>query len=526
MVVQNGNRSTAADALARAEQALADGSIDAGDRADDALAAAGDDRLARARARRCQAAVAMWRGDVAWAASTLEATAEQVVDQCRTLAGGLALEAVTAWLHVGSVDAATRSVATARSLTAGGPEAAAAELAAVWIEVIAGRDDGRALLALGAGTTPPLPSDELALVNLTGALLVWTGQFDEARRRIARATVLARNHQQALQPFLAGALAELDFRTGRWEVGAAVARDGLALAQRGNSRNVAGMLHAHLAMFAAVRGDADLLEVHGAEAESAARASGVRATARLAAAARGMAALGAGHQDRAVGELSLAAQILDDCGIGHPGVAADRTDLVEALAGSGRADEARALLDELDARFGRADHPPTLAALARGRLWVAPDGDVDPLAVVALRHHDEVPLPFERGRTMLVVGRRRRRAGNRAGARQALSEALALFTSLRAEPWVDQTAAELLAAGGRVDPTGGPVERSPLSPQERRVVEAVRAGLSNREIGTTLFLSTKSVERHLTSIYRKLGVRSRTELLARTAAAASGDQPV
>ena len=86
------------------------------------------------------------------------------------------------------------------------------------------------------------------------------------------------------------------------------------------------------------------------------------------------------------------------------------------------------------------------------------------------------------------------------------------FERLHADAWARQAEAELRAAGGR--------HRLPaqddraLTPQERRVAAAVRRGASNRDIAADLFLSPKTVEFHLRQIYRKLDVRSRTQLVA------------
>ena len=61
-------------------------------------------------------------------------------------------------------------------------------------------------------------------------------------------------------------------------------------------------------------------------------------------------------------------------------------------------------------------------------------------------------------------------------------------------------------------PRNGPAEA--LTPQEELVAELVSRGMTNREVGTELFVSTKTVQYHLTRIYAKLGIRSRGELAA------------
>jgi DNA-binding CsgD family transcriptional regulator len=87
------------------------------------------------------------------------------------------------------------------------------------------------------------------------------------------------------------------------------------------------------------------------------------------------------------------------------------------------------------------------------------------------------------------------------------------FESLGAVPWMDRARAELHATGETVPRREGPALRE-LTPQELQVALLVGKGATNREAGAALFLSPKTVEAHLGRIYRKLGVRSRTELAA------------
>jgi DNA-binding NarL/FixJ family response regulator len=77
--------------------------------------------------------------------------------------------------------------------------------------------------------------------------------------------------------------------------------------------------------------------------------------------------------------------------------------------------------------------------------------------------------------------------------------------------WVARAAEELAATGARLRKRT-PALDEPLSSQETRVALRAARGMSNKEIASALFLSPKTVQRHLSSIYRKRGVRSRTEL--------------
>jgi DNA-binding CsgD family transcriptional regulator len=112
-------------------------------------------------------------------------------------------------------------------------------------------------------------------------------------------------------------------------------------------------------------------------------------------------------------------------------------------------------------------------------------------------------------RTELCFGERLRRNRDRIQARAALRRALTIFDGLGAEPWSERARSELAASGERLQ------RRSPvaaLTSQERQVAAIVGSGATNREAAAALFVSSKTIEFHLGNVYRKLGVRSRTEL--------------
>ena len=88
-----------------------------------------------------------------------------------------------------------------------------------------------------------------------------------------------------------------------------------------------------------------------------------------------------------------------------------------------------------------------------------------------------------------------------------MEEALAEFTWLGATPWMERTREELARLGQRG-------ERDELTATEQQVATLVADGRTNAEVANTLFMSPKTVEHHLTRIFRKLGLRSRTELAA------------
>jgi DNA-binding NarL/FixJ family response regulator len=143
-------------------------------------------------------------------------------------------------------------------------------------------------------------------------------------------------------------------------------------------------------------------------------------------------------------------------------------------------------------------------------------GDHDAHFIRALHMHETLGQPFERARTQLAYGERLRRERRRAEARALLSDALATFAALGASPWADRAQEELDASGLRAR-TRDPAITDRLTPRELQVALAVADGATNREAAARLYLSEKTIERHLGNVYRKLGLRSRSQLARRFA---------
>lgn len=152
------------------------------------------------------------------------------------------------------------------------------------------------------------------------------------------------------------------------------------------------------------------------------------------------------------------------------------------------------------------------ALLERVAGLVAPLDRAGEHFTAALSHHAAHHDAFERARTQLAWGVRLRRLRRPVDAQRHLGEAAATFRRIGATPWADRARHQAELAGARRSKPRavGPNE---LTPQERAVIAEVARGRRNREIAATLFISPKTVEAHLTRIYRKLDVRSRTELL-------------
>ena len=196
---------------------------------------------------------------------------------------------------------------------------------------------------------------------------------------------------------------------------------------------------------------------------------------------------------------------------------------IEAVIGLGDLERAERLLGRLDG-WGRATGRAwTLATAARCRgLLRAAHGDGEGAVQAleeALAHHQDLAMPFELGRTLLVMGQVQRRAKRKRIAKQHLDRALEIFQSLPAPPWAGRARAELSRLGIR------PPAPLTLTATEERVAALAAAGHTNRQVAQALFLSPKTVEANLARVYRKLGIASRAELGAAIARAQSPHPP-
>jgi DNA-binding CsgD family transcriptional regulator len=186
-----------------------------------------------------------------------------------------------------------------------------------------------------------------------------------------------------------------------------------------------------------------------------------------------------------------------------------RADQLEALLELGLVDDAVRRLDawEADGRRLRRDWVLAHATRCRG-LVAASRGDVDKalsLLADAVSRHEAVGDPFGQARALLALGVARRRARQKRAARDAIEAACAGFETMGAERWAGRARDELGRIGGRTQVEG-------LTAAERRVADLVASGRTNAEVAAALFLAERTVASHLTRIYAKVGVRSRTEL--------------
>jgi DNA-binding CsgD family transcriptional regulator len=199
-------------------------------------------------------------------------------------------------------------------------------------------------------------------------------------------------------------------------------------------------------------------------------------------------------------------------------------DLVEVYVRTMRTEDARRVARDFLERVGPASPPlPRARALRITGLLTGPGTDYDAAFTESVELDLSVGLAFHAARTMLCHGERLRRDRRRVDGRAKLHAALDIFQRLDAIPWVERCEVELAASG---EAMGTPREADPsllLTPQELQVAILVAEGRRNREIAEMLFLSLRTIESHLSRVFRKLGVDSRTQLAVRMNGAA-GDQ--
>ncbi|GAA1263125.1 hypothetical protein GCM10009609_27730 [Pseudonocardia aurantiaca] len=395
--------------------------------------------------------------------------------------------------------------------TGDGLRATAVRVAAL---VLAGRE--REARAAIPATVPTGQADPWALLAavLLAQSLVWIEDADAARRVLGPVLEGAR---AAAGPVLAHALvvrAELDWQRGAWPSAHAAAAE--AMLRAGADGAAVGPALAALARVDAARGDFERCRERLERAVRAARPGPVLPI--RVPAVHGLAALGAGEVDSAVAHLEQAWGRAGQDGLRGADAVAVAADLAEALVRSGRPDRAAPVVAWLRARAEGSGlvGPAAAAARCEGLLAADPESAAGCFAA-AHRALGRADLPFEQARTLLLEGETLRRLRRPTLARVPLRAAAARFTGLGAHPWRERAERELGATGARApsaaDPEPVAADVTSLSPQELRIARTVAEGLNNAEAAAALYLSRKTVEAHLTRIYRKLGVRSRTDLV-------------
>ena len=341
--------------------------------------------------------------------------------------------------------------------------------------------------------------------------LLWRGDVERARAELQRLLDLAdARGEQVSYALLRFHLCDLELRAGGLDAASMLLDEWADTID--DQLLMWPMYERCRALLAAGRGSAEDVERWSSAAIEKAEATGVRWDRLEAIRATGIAALLAGDPAGAVTVLRAVSHDLERAGVEEPGAFPVAPDFVEALVEAEGFDEARAYTSRLARQGETQQHPWAQSTASRSAALVelaaagydeAPAGRLEQAAAA----YRALGLRLDEGRTLLALGRARRRARKWGGARRTLEAAAAVFDASGAEGWAELARAELSRVGARK-----PQAQGGLTPTEQRVAELAVSGKSNKEIAQALFVTVNTVEAHLSHAYAKLGVRSRGQL--------------
>ncbi len=454
------------------------------------------------------------RGDPLSAYTGLMAEAHRLREQRPDLALMLSANATSAAVFAGRGGDALASARQAAELggTIGGPYALYSRCMLGGVLALLGEPGGERLLDEAFALLPldDLPPRILPLMGDIAFAYVLFERFEEAQRihrLLARAAT--RRAAAGLMIWPVGEQALVDYRLGRWQAAYAGALEAERLALDCGLDNETANNRQLLGWITASRGRAAECRRYVDQVLEQAASSGARVFDLLACCVLGHLEMGLGHAEQAAEVLERAREMAAAFRFGNLTHYQWAPELAEAYARRGRGSDAQPIVDLLAAAGERSGKPLVLALSQRCRGLLS--DDFEEHFRLALELHERAERPFETARTQLCFGERLRRRRKRSQAREQLQAAWRTFSTLEADCWTERARAELEATGVKVSPravTGADL----LTPQEVQVALQVAAGASNREAAERLFISVKTVEYHLSHVYRKLGIASRAGL--------------
>jgi DNA-binding CsgD family transcriptional regulator len=336
-----------------------------------------------------------------------------------------------------------------------------------------------------------------------GHVLTWSGDTGRARAWLEVQVERWRDRDETMLFECLWYLALVELWAGRWTVAAARADEAAEIRRQYGVELPPDHLPA--ALIALHRGQFELARRHSERAVSLAN----RMLLPVHLAVLATVELWTGNPARAIDGFERAEAAADARGIDEPAQRFWRAEYGEALLRVGRVDGARRLVEVWEALALRVGRERELAAATRVRALIATaEGDLasaSRLFEEASARHEAAGDRFGWARARLAAGVVHRRLRRKGLARTAMDAAAKAFDELGAVSWSAETRAELARLGGRQRMEG-------MSPSERRIADLVAEGRTNRDIAAALFVTERTVASHLTHVYAKLGVRSRTEL--------------
>jgi short-subunit dehydrogenase/DNA-binding CsgD family transcriptional regulator len=476
------------------------------------------DPLVKTALERIRAHVEIRTGRPGAGARAMVAAAQAIEGEMPPLAATMLLEAGLGVLLTGPAYEAIEIGERARELSGGVELLEGIADILIGQALVAAGDWGKAKELFDAREAFMLEADVppgVAEVFASGAHgSMWLERFDRAQRVIDRVIDEARAAGALAQlAYPLAVRAQLGFRRGAWTAGYADAEEAARVSRETGQESALSYALQMQAEIEAALGRFEEARGHASDAIDLALRTETPVFGPYARASLGAIALAEGQLDVAVSEYETARQELLAIDMPAPGEVLWTVELVEAHARANAADKAAAELARLEELVGEAYPAVQQGQLHRCRALAAADHDEGVAHFErALEHHGRSRTPFEQARTQLAYGERLRRRKARVEARDHLRAALDTFERLGARPWADRARAELRTGGGAAaSATTAPLSEL-LTPHELQVAMIVARGATNKEVAAQLFVSPKTVEHRLGNIYKKLEVRSRTEL--------------
>jgi DNA-binding CsgD family transcriptional regulator len=385
--------------------------------------------------------------------------------------------------------------------------------AKLWLEFLLGKglrlDLARRAAALEQCARPARAVDGVELP--LGALLKSADRLDEARAKLEAVLAAAARDQDESSRFEVGLeLGHLECLAGQWPLAERYASQAAEFVDLTGQEEIRPLVLGLTALVDSLQGRLDPARAQAIEGMRRAEASRNTWSALMIMPVLGFIELSAGQHAEAVAYLARADATCERVGVREPGRFRFHADYAEALIACGELERAAAVLDRLEERGRALNRAWAMATAARCRaMLMAARGDLEAAAShveTGLARHEQLAMPFELARTLLVGGQVHRRARQKKQARHMISRAEAMFTSLGAAAWAARARDELSRVGIR---PSAPLE---LTATERQVAQLAAAGMTNREISELMFISLRTTEDNLSRVYRKLGLRSRAEL--------------
>ena len=331
-------------------------------------------------------------------------------------------------------------------------------------------------------------------------VLIRLGELEQARSVLDAALYRSRDQRMTAHvPGLLCAWADAARRMGEWESGWAAATEAVELARAASQQGdeVAGLVAA--AWVASGRGQADTCRQLLADARGICARLGMEGYLVPIDAVEALLDLGIGDPAAALSRLEHVTRRVNGGAAPDPGGVAWAPELVEAAVCCGRPERARQVLSTFERQAVGSATLPVVVARCHALLGTDSVESADPWQAL----ESGAVEPFEAARAQLWLGIRSRESGHPQHGRGRLLAAAEAFELLGARPWANRARHELAAPAP---------DSEQLTAQEQRVAELVGRGATNRQVAAELFLSQKTIEFHLRNVFRKLGLRSRTEL--------------